>query len=295
MSIARKLIPLETANVPFKIQVTVSNGTLFTLPIADYGALTPLFSVNWGDSSSSTVTSASDPNRIHTYTTGGTYTIEISGLMPSFKVGNNSSIRSLITGIIDFGQVGLRELNFHGCNNISSIPASGTMAIGYQGLSDMENFASFLRSTTITSIPSGLFDFAVNATTFSDCFSFLTGLTTIPNGLFTNNVNATTFSSCFSGCTALSSYPSNLFDTNINVTNFAATFRFCRSLTAPLQFTNNTNVLTFSSVYQMASTANSLTGNAPTLWLRTPTPLGTAAFRNCTGLTNFASIPSNWK
>ena len=107
MSIARKLIPLETANIPFKIQVTVSSGTIFTLPIADYGALTPLFSVNWGDGFSSTVTSATDPNRIHTYNTGGTYTIEITGLMPSFKVGNNSSIRLLINGIIDFGQVGL--------------------------------------------------------------------------------------------------------------------------------------------------------------------------------------------
>jgi hypothetical protein len=45
----------------------------------------------------------------------------------------------------------------------------------------------------------------------------------------------------------------------------------------------------------MSSTTNSLAGSAPTLWLRSPVPSGTAAFRNCTGLTNFASIPANFK
>jgi hypothetical protein len=45
----------------------------------------------------------------------------------------------------------------------------------------------------------------------------------------------------------------------------------------------------------MVSTTNSMSGTAPTLWLRVPEPLGTAAFRNCTGLSNFASIPVNFK
>jgi hypothetical protein len=45
----------------------------------------------------------------------------------------------------------------------------------------------------------------------------------------------------------------------------------------------------------MSSTSNALTGNAPTLWLRTPTLSGTDAFNNCFGLSNYASIPVNWK
>jgi hypothetical protein len=45
----------------------------------------------------------------------------------------------------------------------------------------------------------------------------------------------------------------------------------------------------------MSTTTNAITGTAPTIWLRTPTPTGTAAFRNCINLTNFASIPSNFK
>lgn len=295
MSIARKLIPLETANIPFKIQVTVSAGTTFTLPINDYGILSPLFSVNWGDGNSAAVTSATDPNRIHVYSSAGTYTLEINGLMPSFKVGNNAAIRSLITGIIDFGQVGLREINFQGCNNITSIPAEGTMEIGYEGLVDVENFSSFMRSTGLTSIPSTIFSYSTNAVTFSDIFSFCNGLTSIPNNLFDNNINATTFSSAFNSCINIATYPSALFDFNTQVVNFSGTFRACRSLTSVLQFTNNNNVTTFSAVYQMLSTANALAGTAPTLWLRSPLPLGSAAFRNCVNLSNFASIPLNWK
>ena len=43
------------------------------------------------------------------------------------------------------------------------------------------------------------------------------------------------------------------------------------------------------------SGTNSMAGTAPTLWTRVPEPLGTGAFFGCTGLTNYASIPSNWK
>jgi hypothetical protein len=45
----------------------------------------------------------------------------------------------------------------------------------------------------------------------------------------------------------------------------------------------------------MSSTTNALTGTAPELWNRIPTPAGTDAFNNCTGLSNFASIPLNFK
>ena len=45
----------------------------------------------------------------------------------------------------------------------------------------------------------------------------------------------------------------------------------------------------------MSSTTNALIGNAPEIWLRTPTPSGTDAFNNCIGLSNFASIPANFK
>jgi len=301
MSIARKLIPSDSGQVfPFKIKVvTTTANTVFTVPLVNYGGLTPSLNIQWGDGSpnSPLITSSTDLNRIHTYVSPGTYIITISGFMPGFSVSNNSAIRNLITEIVQFGIVGLRILNFYGCVNITSIPSSASLSAvgGYSGLDEMISFASFMRGTRISSIPSDMFDSSPNVTTFIDAFSSITTLTTVPSGLFDNNLNVTTFASCFLACTALTSVPSDLFDQNVNVTNFSGTFRNCRSLTNVLTFQYNTQVTIFNSVYNMSSTANALIGNAPELWNRTPTPSGTDAFNNCTGLSNFASIPLNWK
>jgi hypothetical protein len=295
MGIFRRLIPSDEEAVPFKVQVTTTtSNTVFTLPLVDYGTFTPNFSVNWGDDSSNTVVSSSDSNRIHTYVNPGVYTITITGFMPGWKVNNSSAIRTLITGIIDFGRVGLRTLDFFGCGNITSIPSSGTMEVGYDGLSEMVSFAGFMRSSGITTIPTDIFQSSPLAQTFTDSFSFTT-INSIPSGLFSANPLASVFSGTFNGCQSLSSYPLDLFDACPTAINFSSTFRNCRALTQPLQFTFNTQVTTFANIYNMVSTTNSMSGTAPTLWLRVPEPLGTAAFRNCTGLSNFASIPVNFK
>ena len=297
MGIFRRLVPLDGGGlpVPFKIRVTTtSNGQIFTLPLVSFGSFATDFEVDWGDGNTDIVLSPTDSNRIHTYTTAGVYEISIVGQMPGFKVNNNAAIRSLITGIIDFGRVGLRTLDFFGCTNITSIPASSTMEVGYRGLNNIISFAGFMRGTGITSIPADIFDFSTSATTFSDIFSF-TSITSIPAGLFDSSANATSFASAFNSCTLLNSYPINLFSTSPNVINFSSTFRNCLALTFAQQFTANTSVTTFDNVYNMSTTSNALDGNAPTLWLRTPTPSGTAAFRNCTGLDNFASIPLNFR
>jgi hypothetical protein len=301
MSIARKLIPSDSATVfpfVFKITTTVAN-TVFTTPLVDYAGLTPSLFINWGDATGTSplITSSSSTNRIHTYVNPGTYIITISGFMPGFRVNNNSGIRNLITELVQWGIVGLRTIDFYGCQNLTAIPGSASLSGvgGYTGLAEVINFSSLFQGTRISSIPSDLFDYSPNATTFSNTFSSILTLTSVPNGLFNNVPNATTFASCFFGCTSLTSVPSTLFDQNITAVNFSGTFYNCRALTNVLQFTYNTSVTIFNNIYYMSSTSNALTGTAPTLWLRTPTPSGTRAFYNCTGLANYASIPSNFK
>lgn len=295
MGIYRKLIPqLDGNEIPFIFTVSVTAGQSFTLPLVSFGDLQPDILILWGDGDESEVLSTTDTNRIHTYTTTGVYNISIFGFMPGFKVNNNASIRNLITAIVDFGRVGLRTLDFFGCTNITTIPASNTMEIGYRGFNSMISFSGFMRGTGITTIPSDIFTSAPLANTFSDIFSF-TSITSIPSGLFTNNTQATSFGSAFSGCTLLNTYPLNLFDTNTIVLNFNSTFKNCVALTQPLQFTNNTSVTIFDNIYNMPSTSNAMSGTAPELWERSPTPSGTGAFNNCTGLSNFAAIPSNFK
>jgi len=299
MSIARKLIPSGQEQFPFKIQVTTTlANTIFTIPLVDYGGLTPQLTINWGDSTSSPlIISSTSIDRIHTYTSPGTYTITISGFMPGFKVNNNLSIRNLITSLVQWGTVGLRTIDFYGCVNLTSIPSSASLSSvgGYTGLSEVVSFASLMRGTRITSIPADLFDYSTNATTFTNTFESVITLTTVPSGLFDEVPLATTFASCFLACSSLTTVPLDLFDLNTNVVNFSSTFRNCRVLTNVLQFTNNTQVTIFNNIYNMTSTSNALTGTAPELWNRTPTPSGTDAFNNCVNLSNFASIPLNWK
>lgn len=299
MAIFRRLISSGEGGVafPFIIRITTTTAnTVFTLPLVDYAGLTPNISVNWGDGNSDTITSSTALNRSHTYVSAGTYDISIFGFMPGFKVNNNASIRTLIVGLIQWGIVGLRTIDFFGCINLTSIPGSGTLENvgGYTGLSEVVSFAGAFRSTGITSIPADLFDYSPNATTFSNTFAS-TPITSIPSGLFDNVLQASDFTSCFSACTSLTTAPLDLFDLNVNAVSFSSTFRNCLSLTTCLQFTNNTEATIFSNVYNMSTTSNALVGTAPELWNRTPTPVGTDAFRNCINLTNFASIPTIWK
>ena len=181
MGIARRLAESDSTQAfPFVFQITTTSvNTIFTCPITDYGGLTPQLTINWGDSSTSPlITSSSSVNRIHTYVSSGTYTITITGLMPGFQVNNNLGIRCLITSIIQFGTVGLRTLNFYGCINITSIPSSASLSAvgGYDGLNEIISFSNFMNGTSITSIPSDMFDFSPNVTSFASAFATRTRL-----------------------------------------------------------------------------------------------------------------------
>jgi len=298
MGIYKRLVESSsTQSYPFVFKVTTTSaGVTFTLPLVDFGALTPNISVTWGDGNSNTITSSTSGGRIHTYASAGTYTVSVYGNMPGFKVNNNVAIRSLITELVQWGVVGLRTFDFYGCNNLTAIPGSGTLSGvgGYTGLSEVTTFTSAFRGTGITSIPTDLFNYSPNAVNISATFQS-TAITSIPSGLFNSVPLVTNFSSCFSNCTTLTTVPSTLFDSCPNVVNFASTFQNCRLLTSPLQFTYNLSVSTFVSVYNMSTTTNSMSGTAPEIWNRIPAPAGTNAFNNCLGLSNYASIPANFK
>ncbi len=299
MGIFRRLISSGEggATFPFIFRITTTSAsTSFTLPIADYAGFSPNFSVNWGDGNSGTVTSSTDLDKTHVFASPGTYDISINGFMPYFKVNNNAGIRTLIVAIVQWGTVGLRAIDFYGCSNLTTIPGSASLSLvgGYTGLGEVITFASFMRNTALVSIPSDLFAYSPNATTFTDTFTN-TPIISIPSGLFDENIAATNFASCFSTCTSLNSVPLTLFDLNVNAISFSSTFRNCYAVTEPLQFTYNTSVTTFANVYNMATSSNAMTGTAPELWNRVPTPIGTDAFRNCLNLTNYASIPTIWK
>lgn len=203
---------------------------------------------------------------------------------------------------------------FNNCSNLISI-ASGA----FDGCVNATTFyACFSFCTSLNSVPSTLFDNCLLVTTFELCFFTCTSLVSIPS--FTNNTAVTTFVSCFEDSTMVNSIPTNFIGSTI-VTTIEYMFRHCTGLITigAGAFTNLTNCLNFSGVFDGATSlqsipatlfdnclaatdfdicfrsCTSLTGNAPDLWNRIPAPTGTDCYKSDTGLANYASIPAVWK
>lgn len=313
MGIFRRLLSATGGDVrPFKFTIrTTASNQQFLLPLTAPGGKQPNVVVDWGDgSATTTITNASSVDRYHTYSSANDYQITVSGYCPGFNVNNNSTYRSLYRSVDDWGQVSFEQIDFYGCNNLSTLPNDGNYnATLNEGLNTVVRFDSTFRQTGITYIPAGLFDYATNVTSFTDTFLFCQGLTSpasnsgIPSGLFDNNIKVTNFSGTFNACLNLTTIPSGLFDNNTAVVNFSSVFRNCRKITSiPSNFfTYNQSVTTFSNAFNMATTANQLGGSTPQdlsgdeIWERTPRPTGTDCFAFCTGLTNFNSIDVDFK
>jgi hypothetical protein len=290
MGIARRLVTVTGEVEPFEYTIQVSAGQTYGLPAKAVSGIQPNISVNWGDGEpDSTITTETDAARFHTYSSSGTYTISIIGSLPGFRV-DNDVYRLLYRSVTQWGDVGVRSINFYGCSNLTSIPN------GAPGLGRVTLFNNTFRGTGLTSIPSDIFQFSTSALEFTDTFSF-TSITSVPNNLFDNCTQAQIFNSTFNACLSLVSVPNELFRYNIQAINFSSTFRNNRALTNIPTFQYNTLVTSFANIFNMSSTTNgsSSWGIVEELWNRVPEPLGIDAFRNCTGITNYASIPVIWR
>ena len=285
------------------LTVKVSNGNLsFNIPFPESGNTPAELTVDWGDDTPPTTVASgtalsSNDDFNHAYAAAGTYTLTImSGQtdktqqqIPSITFdqrANDSNALKLIS--IDTPLLNTQAMVFSrcffGCTSLSSIPS---------GLFDKNtlatNFGScFSGCTSLSSIPTGLFKNTL-ATSFNRCFSGCTSLSSIPTGLFDNNTQATDFGFCFSACHSLSSIPAGLFDKNTRVTNFGHCFGGCTSLSSIPSglFDNNTLATNFGGCFggctSLSSIPSGLFDN------NTRATEFNACFSGCTSL---SSIPS---
>jgi hypothetical protein len=290
-------LPDDTNN--FQLEVTTTNSPqAFICRFVEPGTL----HVDWGDGSNedfnATITNS------HTYATAGVYTIKLSGhvhlidlfIYPDPGLGTPklvSAIKTPIRGIT--GLTSAYEMFKH-CENIPSIP---------EGLFDecpgiTTFYDTFLACKKITSIPAGLFDAQTNVTTFYATFDNCDLLREIPPGLFDKHTNVTNFAWTFAKCYSITSIPAGLFDRHRKVTTFDHVFYRCYALQSipPLLFDKNTAVTTYARAFEDCS---QLTGASPAnaagqkLWELVPLVNGTSCFKNCTNLTDYATIPAAWK
>jgi len=180
---------------------------------------------------------------------------------------------------------------FWGCTKLLQIPVGlfryNTAVTTFYGV--------FVDCLLLTTIPADLFRYNVLATNFDRCFETCIALATIPADLLRYNVLATTFDRLFMDL-PITVIPVDLFRYNVAALNFKQVFYNCVYIaTIPAGiFSYNTLVTSYESAFQM-QIPKVFAGNAPALWSLVPEPTGTNCFTNCTGFTNYAAIPNDWK
>jgi surface protein len=127
---------------------TSSAANQIVLPLAVTGSYN--FMVYWGDNTSSSISSALQPEVTHSYATAGTYNVTMSGYINGWSFFNGRDRRK-ITNISQWGSLKLGSSNaaFYGCdaltlNNISDTP--NLYASGGASLSAMFRSCSLLVS-----------------------------------------------------------------------------------------------------------------------------------------------------
>ena len=104
---------IDTANT----SAGSSTSTQFKLPLTTSTGLDAV--VDWGDSTTDTITVYNAAEVTHTYASSGTYTISITGTLPGFRF-NNAGDRLKIINISSWGVLNITTASvFRGCTNLT--------------------------------------------------------------------------------------------------------------------------------------------------------------------------------
>ncbi len=230
------------------------------------------FDVDWGDGEvTQDVTNDNiDGKAVHTYTTGGTKEVSITGQYDVLEFSYDAQGKDKLVKVEQWGTTGLKSI--------------------------------YLIDTTLNEIVTptqGSFK-ELSTVRFSE-----TPLREIPDKLFLNCENIKSFEFCFDDCNNLETVGEYVFANCTNATDFTATFRRCNNLTTLgdgiFEGCNLDNVREFTECFH---NCGSLEGSAPELWLTgtnseennyIASPDGHACFYGCTSLENYDEIPAYWK
>lgn len=174
----------STDNFVSTWKTNINNETI-TLPLVegyDYD-----FVVDWGDGSSSIITSYNDSDVTHSYLADDTYTITISGKLEAFSF-NNSGDKDKLIHITDLGDMGWKDLSgaFYGASNLQTFTGGVT-----SNVTSMKNM--FADCPSLTTINMTSLDTS-NVLSMSGMFKNLTGVDELELSNFdTSNVQDMSF------------------------------------------------------------------------------------------------------
>ncbi|WP_163321250.1 BspA family leucine-rich repeat surface protein [Dysgonomonas sp. 520] len=211
--------------------------------------------------------------------------------------------------------------------NVSSMFNASKLAVVHPNTfdycPDITNMSNLFKMNQITTIPSDIFKYNTKVTDVGGMFNDARNLDTLPNGLlenmpdlknvlgmvrvtkitsidkdfFVNNPQITNVDSLFASCYYLTSIPLELFRNQNNILRSDFMFEYCTNLNMNLDdFVSNINLSNVSNVNYMFRHCNKLTGTGQSLINALPANvLHKEALRNCTSLTDYDSLPSDWK
>jgi len=210
---------IDTANT----SAGSSTSTQFKLPLTTSTGLNAV--VDWGDSTTDTITVYNAAEVTHTYASSGTYTISITGTLPGFRF-NNAGDKLKIINISSWGVLNITTASvFLGCTNLT---CSATDAPTITSTSLASTFQS------CTNFNGNIGNWDVSAVT--NMANMFNGATAFNNGGSSSIGNwntslVTDMSNMFQGATA--------FNQNIGSWNTGAVTNMSRAFNSATAFNQN--------------------------------------------------------
>ena len=158
-----QILNVGVSDIPvFEFSVVTAGADTFQLPLYDGGTYD--FIVEWGDYGSSHITAWNDAAANHSYTSAGTHTVKITGIINGWRF-NNAGDKTLIHNISSWGPLNLGNSNgyFYGCSNLT---VTATDILDLTGTTTLQ--AGFQGCSSITTIPSmNFWDMAAVTSTYA--------------------------------------------------------------------------------------------------------------------------------
>lgn len=293
---------IDSAGEPFVTKWNVLTNDEIILPIGTEGINN--VQVDWGDGTVDNLHS-------HTYQSDGVFTISILGMLEDFRFNQSNVSRSKLTEIVSWGTIAWKNVNFYGCNNLSTIPVESPNLI------NCVSILNLFRGTAIAELPLGLLSNAPNLRVAANAFRAMPNLTTINGGLFSKSPLISSVYGAFEDDSLLTTVPADLFQGCVGLLNAANLLRDtgvtaipenlfwdCPVLEgvanllygtpieslSPLLFKNSPDISDFTNFVR---STGSWTSNIPAFWVQFPNAVSTNAISNTT-VPNYSEVPESW-
>lgn len=196
--------------------------------------------LDWGDGTVETLTDGGSYYNIqHKYnvTSATEFQVRFRGKMTQMDFALDGSAptsarKNTLLSILQWGYTGLEEIDLGHFTSLSYLAPDTQGAFRNMKHFGVEPYGGSFTETSITEIPEGFFDYAVNATSFDYTFGDCSKLASLPKGLFKNCTKAKSFQRTFYNCTSLTELPADMFSNCSAVTTFETTFHSCSGLKA---------------------------------------------------------------